>query len=161
TLNLLAENEIPEDASVIVIAGPLQPVSEEEVALIEEYLASGGSLIVMEDPTALTEFGDSPDPLAEMLARDWGITYNNDIGIDLNSLQPTTAAAAYYDSFHPITVSMNNLVAFFPFTRSLTIDTTVEGVTLTALVQTNERSWGETDFESIRQGGAQVSLDET
>jgi ABC-type uncharacterized transport system involved in gliding motility auxiliary subunit len=161
TLNLLAENEIPEDASVIVIAGPLQPVSEEEVALIEEYLASGGSLIVMEDPTALTEFGDSPDPLAEMLARDWGITYNNDIVIDLNSLQPTTAAAAYYDSFHPITVSMNNLVAFFPFTRSLTIDTTVEGVTLTALVQTNERSWGETDFESIRQGGAQVSLDET
>lgn len=161
TLNLLAENEIPEDASVIVIAGPLQPVSEEEVTLLEAYLANGGSLIVMEDPTALTEFGDSPDPLAEMLARDWGITFNNDIVIDLNSPQPTTAAAAYYDSFHPITVSMNNLVAFFPYTRSLTIDTAMEGITLTALVQTNERSWGETDFDSLTQGGTQVSLDET
>jgi hypothetical protein len=30
-----------------------------------------------------------------MLAKDWGITYNNDIVIDLNSPQPTTAAAAY------------------------------------------------------------------
>ena len=59
TLNLLAENQIPEDASLIVIAGPLQPVSEEEVQLLKDYLASGGSLIVMEDPTALTEFGDA------------------------------------------------------------------------------------------------------
>ncbi len=59
TLNLLAENQIPEDASLIVIAGPLQPVSEEEVNLLKDYLANGGSLIVMEDPTALTEFGDA------------------------------------------------------------------------------------------------------
>ena len=161
TLNLLVENQIPEDASLIVIAGPLQPISEDEATLLKEYLASGGSLIVMEDPIALTEFGDSNDPLAEMLSEDWGITYNNDIVIDLNSPQPTTAAAAYYDSFHPVTLSMNNLVAFFPYTRSLTMDGSTEGITLTPLVQTNERSWGETDFESLTQGGTEVSLDET
>jgi ABC-type uncharacterized transport system involved in gliding motility auxiliary subunit len=161
SLNLLAENQIPEDASLIVIAGPLQPVSEEEVNLLEEYLAAGGSLIVMEDPTALTEFGDSADPLAEMLAQDWGITFNNDIVIDLNSPQPTTAAAAYYDSAHPVTVNMNNLVAFFPFTRSFTLEGSSEAATLTPLVQTNERSWGETDFTSLTQGGAEVGMDPT
>ena len=159
TLNLLAENQIPEDASLIVIAGPLQPVSEEEVQLLKDYLASGGSLIVMEDPTALTEFGDASDPLADMLAQDWGITLNNDIVIDLNSPQITTATAAYYDSAHPVTVNMNNLVAFFPFSRSLTLAGTTEGATLTPLVQTNERSWGETDFTSLTQGGSELGMD--
>lgn len=159
TLNLLAENQIPEDATLIVIAGPLQPVSEDEVNLLKEYLDGGGSLIVMEDPTALTEFGDASDPLADMLAQDWGITFNNDIVIDLNSPQPTTAAAFYYDAAHPVTVNMNNLVSYYPFTRSLTMAEAMEGVTLTPLVQTNERSWGETDFTSLTQGGTEIGMD--
>jgi ABC-type uncharacterized transport system involved in gliding motility auxiliary subunit len=139
----------------------LKPVSEEEVNLLKEYLTNGGSLIVMEDPVALTEFGDASDPLADMLAQDWGITFNNDIVIDLNSPQPTTATAAYYDSTHPVTVNMNNLVAFFPFTRSLTMAGAAEGPALTPLVQTNERSWGETDMKSLTQGGTQVGMDTT
>jgi len=161
SLNLLAENEIPEDASLIVIAGPLQPVSANEVNLLKDYLTNGGSLIVMEDPTALTEFGDADDPLADMLAQDWGITFNNDIVIDLNSPQPTTAAAFYYDSSHPITVNMNNLVSYYPFTRSLTMAESAAEVTLTPLVQTNERSWGETDFKSLTQGGSEIGMDPT
>ena len=160
TLNLLAENQIPEDASVIVIAGPLKPVSENEVELLRGNLGSGGSLIIMEDPPALTKFGEESDPLAEMLAKDWGIILNNDVVIDLNSPQPTTAAAAYYDSIHPITRNMNNLVAFFPFTRSLSLGESVENVTLNRLVETNERSWGETDSQSLTQGGSQVGYDE-
>ena len=158
-LNLLVENAIPADASVIVIAGPVKPVSENEVQLLKDFLASGGSLIVMADPTVLTEFGDEKDPLAEMLAQDWGIILNNDIVIDLNSPQPTTAAAAYYDSTHPVTLNMNNLVAFFPFTRSLSVTGSTADVTVTQIVQTNERSWGETNFDSLSQGG-QVQLDE-
>ncbi len=159
TLNLLVDNKIPDDARVIVVAGPQKPVSDNEVKLLKDFLdKKGGSLIVMEDPTALTQFGDAADPLADMLAKDWGITFNNDIVIDLNSPQPTTAAAAYYDTSHPVTKNMNNLVAFFPFTRSL--DAAASGnVTLTPLVKTNERSWGETDFSSLSQGG-QVGLND-
>jgi hypothetical protein len=56
---------------------------------------------------------------------------------------------------------MNNLVAFFPFTRSFTLVSDIESVTLTPLVQTNERSWGETDFTSLTQGGAEVGMDPT
>lgn len=158
TLNLLAENEIPEDATVIVIAGPKKPVSQDEVKLLQDYLASGGSLIVMENPIPLTQFGDAADPLADLLAEDWGISFDNDVVIDLNSPQPTTAAAAYYDAGHPVTINMNNLVTFFPFSRSLQMSGTKEGITLTPLIQTNERSWGETDFQSLT-GGGQVGLD--
>jgi ABC-type uncharacterized transport system involved in gliding motility auxiliary subunit len=160
-LNLVVDNQIPEDASVIVIAGPIKPVSENEVKLLKDFLASGGSLIVMEDPSILTEFGDESDPLADMLAKDWGTTFNNDIVIDLNSPQPTTAAAAYYDSTHPVTLNTNNLVTYFPFTRSLNMAESMEGVTLNPLVQTKENSWGETDFESLTQGGGPPSFDES
>src|SRR5215216_1433046 len=160
-LNLIVENKIPEDASVIVIAGPIKPVSENEVKLLKDYLANGGSLIVMEDPSVLTEFGDESDPLADMLAKDWGITFNNDIVMDLNSPQPTTAAAAYYDSTHPVTLNTNNLVTYFPYTRSLNMAEAMEGVTLNPLVQTQENSWGETDFGSLTQGGGPPSFDES
>ena len=156
-LNLLIDNKIPDDARVIVIAGPDKPVSDAEVKLLKSFLDKGGSLIVMEDPTPLTHFGEDKDPLADMLAQDWGIKFNNDIVIDLNSPQPTTAAAAYYDSTHPVTVNMNNLVAFFPFTRSLDASSAPQNVTLSEIVKTNERSWGETDFASLTQGG-QVTL---
>jgi ABC-type uncharacterized transport system involved in gliding motility auxiliary subunit len=160
TLNLLVENKIPEDADAIVIAGPLKPVSSNEVKLLKEYLAAGGSLLIMEDPTPLTNFGDASDPLAEMLAKDWGIVLENNLVLDLESPQITTAAAAFYDTAHPITSNTNNLVAFFPFTQSLTIASTENAdIILTALVQTNQRSWGETDFNSLSTG--QVSFDET
>jgi ABC-type uncharacterized transport system involved in gliding motility auxiliary subunit len=161
TLNLIVENKIPEDASTIVIAGPIKPVSEDEVKRFEDYLASGGSLIVMEDPTPLTEFGDADDPLADMLANDWGITLENNVVIDINSPQPTTAAAFLYDSAHAVTRNMNNLVTYFPFTRSLKTAEGTEGVTLNRLVQTQENSnWGEEDFQSLTQEGGPPSYDE-
>ena len=96
-----------------------------------------------------------------MPANDWGITFNNDIVIDLNNPQLTIAAAAYYDSVHPVTLNTNNLATFFPFTRSPNMTDLSEDVTLTPLVQTNERSWGETDFESLTQGGGPPSFDES
>jgi ABC-type uncharacterized transport system. len=159
TLNLVSENQIPDDANVVVIAGPQKPVSDNEVKLLKDFLAKGGSLVVMEDPTALTKFGDTPDPLADMLSSDWGIILDNDIVIDLNSPQPNTAVSASYDGSHAITRNMNNLATYYPFTRSITIGSAVDGVTVTQLVQTNERSWGETDFASLSQGG-QVGIDE-
>ncbi|MCI0550100.1 MAG: Gldg family protein [Anaerolineae bacterium] len=160
TLNLAAENQIPEDASVIVIAGPIKPVSKNEVTLLEEYLNNGGSLVVMEDPTILTEFGDEPDPLADMLATDWGILLDNDVVIDLGSADPTVAVSAFYDSSHTITRNMNQLATYFPFTRSLSVAAQMEGITTSQLVQTVERSWGETDFTTLSQGGGQLGFDE-
>lgn len=161
TLNLIAENKIPEDASAIVIAGPLKPVSDNEIKLLKNYLAKGGSVVVMQDSNPLTEFGDASDPLAEMLNKDWGITLNNDIVYDLGSPQPTTAAATYYDSTHAITRNMNTLVTYFPFSQSLTVAEGMEGVALNQLVRTGPKSWGEKNFESLSQGGGPPSLDES
>src|SRR5690606_10903916 len=87
TLNLLTNNSIPEDAEVIVIAGPQKPLSQAEVNLLKAFVDGGGSLVVMQEPTVLTDFGDARDPLAEYLSEDWGITLNNDIILDFTSTQ--------------------------------------------------------------------------
>ncbi len=160
TLSLLAENQIPKDASVIVIAGPVKPVSDNEVKLLKDYLAKGGSLIAMEDPTMLTQFGNDPDSLANMLIQDWGITLNNDVVIDLNSPDPTTAVSMLYDSSHAITRNMNRVASLFPYTRSLSLATNApQDVTDTRLVQTDQNSWGETNFQSLTQEGWPPSFD--
>ena len=72
-MNLLADYQIPQDASVIVIDGPKKPLTDAEVSLLDAYLKNGGSVVVMEDPTIDTQFGDSPDPLANDLAQTYGI----------------------------------------------------------------------------------------
>jgi len=161
TLNLLAENKIPDDASVIIIAGPQIPVSENEVKLLKDYLANGGSLIVLENPRAFTQFGEDSDPLADMLETDWGITFTNDVVIDVNSPDPTIAISAIYDSAHPISRNMNRVGVLFPFTQSLRLGEAPEGISTTNLVQTNEKSWGETDLQSLTQAGWPPSYDET
>jgi ABC-type uncharacterized transport system involved in gliding motility auxiliary subunit len=163
SLSLLAENSVPEDASLVVIAGPQQPLSSEEVQLLREYLNNGGALLVMEDPVVLTNFGDATDPLANMLSNDWGITINNDFVIDLASSDPTLGIgfAESYDTGHPITSQIFNLDSFFPLTRSLTLNFDNQEIQLNQLVATTDRSWGEKDFDSLTEAGWPPSYDET
>lgn len=163
SLSLLAENSVPEDADLVVIAGPQQPLSTKEIELLRAYLNNGGALLVMLDPLVLTDFGETTDPLAAMLAEDWGITINNDFVIDLASSDPTLGIgfAESYDTGHPITSQIFNLDSFFPLTRSLTLDFSKQGVQLNQLVSTTDRSWGERDFDSLTEAGWPPSYDET
>jgi ABC-type uncharacterized transport system involved in gliding motility auxiliary subunit len=157
SLNLLAENKIPEDALAIVIAGPMKPVSQQEVDLLKTYVDAGGALVVMENPSIFTEFGDSKDPLADYLASDWGITLNNDVIIDLTSQQPLNAVS-YSASQHPITQNLTqNYLVFMPQARSISITDQPEGVTPTSLLQTAPNSWGEMNFTNAE--GTQISQD--
>ncbi len=151
SLNLIAQNKIPDNATVIVIAGPTQPISAAEQTLLQDYVSKGGALVVMEEPAPLTQFGNSPDPLAAYLATTWGITFDNDIVIDTNTSQPLYAVAATYGN-HSITEKLQGLVSFYPTGRSLTIASNMTNQP-TALVSTNSSAWGETDFASMQSNG--------
>jgi len=149
TLNLQAENAIPEDARAVVVAGPLVPLPENSIALIQDFLTNGGSLLFLSNPVPLTQFGEKPDLLAEYLASDWGITLNNDIVVDTNSpSSPFFAIGAQY-AVHPITEKMQGVAAIFPYSRSLAMGAGDTGSTPTALVLTTDQSWGETDFAAL------------
>ena len=138
TLNLQAQNAIPDDARVIVVAGPLVPLTENSVTLIKDFLSKGGSLMLLANPVPLTKFGDQPDLL------------DNDIVVDTNSpSSPFFAVGAQYAS-HPITDKMQGIAAIFPYSRSISVDTTKTDVSATALVLTIAQSWGETDFQALQ-----------
>ena len=148
TLNLQAANAIPEDARAVVIAGPKIPLTDDSVALLKEYAENGGSILVLANPTPMTEFDDNPDPLADYLESDWGITLNDDIIVDTNSpSSPFFAVGAQY-AIHPITDKMQGIAAIFPFSRSITIDAG-NSSSPTELIFTIDQSWGETDFTSL------------
>ncbi|MGA7194657.1 MAG: Gldg family protein, partial [Anaerolineales bacterium] len=155
TLNLATTNSIPSDAKVIVIPGPKSPLLDQEVALLKTYVANGGALVVMEDPTPVTNLGSNPDPLANYLSSDWGITLDNDIIIDTASNNLLQAVATTYSSSSPITQHLTTF-AIMPQARSLTASQTPpQGVTLTGLMQTAQPSqqsvsWGEKDFSSLQ-----------
>ena len=151
TLTLEAET-IPEDAKVIVLAGPITPLSTLAVESLKNYLSAGGSLVVMENPPALTEFGDKNDPLADYLTSDWGITLNNDIVIDTQAPSSAYNATAVQYSQHPITEKMGGVGVTLPFARSLSVAFDVQDVTVTDLIYTTDAAWGETDFASIEVG---------
>ena len=147
-LNLLATNQIPEDAKVIVIAGPMQPLTQSEVDLLAAYLDGGGSLIVMQEPSLLTDFGDSPDPLADYLTESWGIVLGDNLVVDLTSGQPFLAVADQYAQ-HVITEKVQGMVSFYPTARSVVASPDAP-LSLVSLVQTSDQSWAETDLEALR-----------
>ena len=165
TVDLATSNSVPSDAKAIVIAGPKNPLLDQEVALLKAYVAKGGSLVVMEDPSPVTNFGSNPDPLSAYLNSDWGITLDNDIIIDNFSNNVLVAVAASYSTASPITQHITTFTTM-PQARSLTVSKTPpQGVTLTGLMQTAQPSqqsisWGKKDF-SFLQSSTGPTFDQT
>jgi ABC-type uncharacterized transport system involved in gliding motility auxiliary subunit len=157
-LNLLVTNAIPEDAAVIIVAGPIYPLEEQEVALLGDYVSQGGALIVMEEPLPLTEFDDHSDLLAKYLLESWDIQYGADIVIDQTSQQPFVAYADQYGS-HVITEKMQRVATAYPTSRSVQITENLDGVYPIELVLTASQSWAESDFEAL-DAGEEVVPDE-
>jgi ABC-type uncharacterized transport system involved in gliding motility auxiliary subunit len=152
SLNLLVTNKIPEDALAVIIGGPKKPLTDSEVDLLKKYVDAGGSLVVMEDPVMMTEFGDSRDPVSEYLNTDWGISLNSDVVIDLVNTQNPFQAMSWQYSDHPITQNLTqNYIVILPQARSLSIAGEVENVTQTPIILTTEKSWGETELEADTQ----------
>jgi ABC-type uncharacterized transport system involved in gliding motility auxiliary subunit len=157
SLNLRAENEIPADALVIIVAGSTQPISNGEAALLQAYVDGGGALVVLEQCTLETDLGSTPDPLQYYLSNVWGVVFNNDIVIDPTS-DPLSFAISYTYGDHPITENLQNTITFFPVSRSISLASASTDLQQDPLVLTIDRAWGETDFQSIIDGNFEFQL---
>ncbi len=157
-LNLNSAGKIPADAKVVIIAGPQQPLSVNETALLEAWLTDGGALVVMEEPRNLTKFGDSPDPLADLLAK-WAISFQNDLVIDPGATPPlyVYADTQQYGQ-HPISEKLNGIDSRFFTAQSIKLgESPAQEISLTPLAQTFSDAWGETDFASVESN--KISFD--
>jgi ABC-type uncharacterized transport system involved in gliding motility auxiliary subunit len=155
TINLLTVDSLPTDTSAVVVAGPSKPLTENEVKVLKDYVSSGGRLIVMNDPSVLTEGAGLADPLLDYLALDIGIKVNDDVIIDLVGQQqlgqPLLAVGASYGS-HAITQGLGNYATVFPQARSLTLQDSSTGGQPVGIVFTQSQSWGETDLAGLTEG---------
>jgi ABC-type uncharacterized transport system involved in gliding motility auxiliary subunit len=154
TLNLLAIIQIPQDASVIVIAGPKKPLTDAEVSSLDTFIKNGGSVVVMEDPTIDTQFGELPDPLANDLAQTYGIDLGNNVVVDAygyQAFQNPYFGVGYQYATHVITQKMSTMGTGFQNARSVSADSSVgTDYGKTPLILTVDQSWGETDMASIQ-----------
>ncbi|HLO47769.1 MAG TPA: Gldg family protein, partial [Kamptonema sp.] len=143
-INLKERKNVPEDADAVIVAGPQQPLSEEEVKALTAYLDRGGSLMLMLDPTANTGL--------DSLLKDWGVTLDKRLAIDASGggqrygLGATVPLAKRYGD-HPITQSFGSGISFYPLARPLET-TTVAGIELKPLIWTSDDSWAESDLRN-------------
>ncbi len=140
-LLLLKTGEIPDDAAVVILAGPRKAVLPKEQKILQQYLNQGGSLLVLADPKS--DFG-----MEEFLSR-WGVELGDDIVIDpMSKLFGGDFAAPVVSqyTFHDITKDFT-LATIFPVLRSVRAQTR-EDLQTAELLQTGPNSWAETDFDS-------------
>jgi ABC-type uncharacterized transport system involved in gliding motility auxiliary subunit len=144
-LNLGETSKVPQDASVVIVAGPKRGLFEGEVKALQEYLNRGGNLLLMIDPNT--------DPKLNSLLQEWGVRLDNRLAVDVSGesvvgLGPAAPLVTEYGQ-HPITKDFGNGNSFYPISRPLEI-TSVPGVQATPLLRTKPypKSWAESDLQS-------------
>src|SRR5262245_63407106 len=161
SLLLPSVEQIPDDASVVVLAGPTRPLSDGAIAALEAYLKRGGRLFAMVAPHPSSD--KAGERLVSFLAN-WGVKVGNDIVIDREvrlfegpRLGVVPLSRTY--GTHPITQGFRDFTAY-PQTSS--VEPAAEGkkgLTATSLVKTSESSWAETNVDGVLVQGT-ASLDD-
>lgn len=147
TLLLPAAAEIPADADVVIVAGPIRELTEPAVKALGDYLKRGGHVLALVGPRA------QATQITKLLA-DWGITLGQDIVLDQEvallegprlGLNPLSRSYGV----HPITERFRD---FTVYPQSRSVEPAAEpkkGVVATSLVKTSDKSWAETDVAGI------------
>ena len=150
TVILSQAGAVPEDAAVLVAAGPATDLLPAEADMLREYLDGGGKLLVLLDPP------DGPDAenrenLIGLIA-EWGIEVGQDIVVDVSGVgqllgtDATVPVASTYPQ-HPITDRFALLTAF-PLARSVKpAEGGAGGRVATSFAETSPRSWAESNLD--------------
>lgn len=150
TVSLLQQASVPDNTSVLVLAGPRRPVTAEEQDRILAYVQGGGHLLLLLDP-------DTQTGLEKLLAQ-WGLGMGPGVLVDLQDrLAQGDLTALLVRTFteHEITQDLTSAV-LFPLSRHVTFDEQVgKEWDYVPLARTSPNSWAETNMQ-----GRVVSLNE-
>lgn len=137
SLNLAIAQDVPTNASVLIIASPQVNLLKGEVDKILAYVARGGNLLWLIDQESLRGL----QPLAEKLS----LTLTPGVVVDPQSQQlkaPITFALGANYGQHPITRNFNN-ITIFPFARQISLNESKEWNSV-SLVEVAQNGWVET-----------------
>jgi ABC-type uncharacterized transport system involved in gliding motility auxiliary subunit len=145
SISLLEKAEVPDECTVVVVAGPTGDYVQPEIDAIKKYVENGGRALFLLDPPlkmGKAEIADN-DALAGLL-QNWGVTADKDLILDLSPIGqlmgvgPEVALVHNYET-HVIVNEMKGTATGFPLTRSLELKGT-DKTTLEKLFSSSESS---------------------
>jgi len=147
SLNLLSRGAVPEDAAVVIVAGPKKPILSTEVQALKAFLLKGGRLFIM-----LEAFEDGG--LQGFLAG-YGVGLDNGLILDVNQVSQSLGLSAVMplvSQYGPskITQDFKNLVTIYPMVRPLILKKDHPDVTLVPLATTMPTSYEKLGKEWIK-----------
>ena len=156
-LNLLSE-DIPEDASLVIIARPTADLSSGEISKLDAYLQGGGSLQCYFDADSR-----ALNNLYTYLKSSWGIGVNDNSVIETDMSQSVSLGGTGValvvpkikeTEFTGSILKNNRTVAYFPYSKQLTQEFESNGsVTVTPVLTSSESAYTTTNELVEKVGG--------
>lgn len=152
----LGKPAVPEGTDLVVIAGPKASFVKPELDIFTAYLARGGRMLVMLDPTLGQAAGAG---LVQTGLEGWlaghGVQLGQNIVVDPSNPLPffgpeTIFIQSYGD--HPIVKPLQdgNLPVLMNIARSIGVGN-APGLQVTELLRTSPEGWGETGLGNLQQ----------
>jgi ABC-type uncharacterized transport system involved in gliding motility auxiliary subunit len=148
TLPLMEQARVPDDASVVIVAGARSRLLDAEAKALSRYAAGGGHLGVFLEP----QWDDGLDALLH----EYGIQADDDVVVDPSPaaqiLGSPVSPIAMPSASHPISRELADTALIFPTARSL-VALTGASATPTPIALSGREAWGETDVAGVFKRG--------
>lgn len=146
SLLLAGLGSVPEDCSVLVIAGPDRRFARAEVDLLSDYLDGNGRLLLLVDPAVNIGL--------EELLRKWGVKLDADVVVDPSSTRTGRELIVIKYGDHPSTRNLMSIATTFYMPRSveavahkvLPSHVQADKPRVFILASSSEKGWAETDL---------------
>jgi gliding motility-associatede transport system auxiliary component len=153
-INLVSENGVASDCSVVVIAGPTQGYFPQEAELLDKYLAGTGKGLILVDPQT--------DPKLGEIFQAWNTNVGDNVVIDASGVGrlfgagPAIPLVTDFGN-SPITKNFAGSMTFFPLARTVTVaDKAKTDLQPVEFLKTSPRSF---TVANLKQGRNEVAYD--
>jgi len=154
-LALAQEGKVPDDATIVVVAGPKTDWLVPEIEALRAYVKRGGKVALLIDPPDKGTGSDTPNLIA--FAREWGIDVGKNVIIDASGMGQRIGTGPSVPIGRPLQHAITNdftLMTAFPVARSVTpVEGGVDGHTAQKLIETSPQSWAESDVAGLFKNG--------
>ena len=156
------------DGQVLILTGGNEPLTEEQLAFLTDYLDGGGNLILFASPSVQDNRSlATGDALSDYLYEAFGLRFRNDVVLDRTQAvqSPLIPVATDFDRSHYITSTFANGQSGLIFEAPHSIEVAPEpppNVTVTEIARSSPASYSKTDISAVLEGDiAQAETDPT
>lgn len=148
-LSLLTEETVPSDASGVIVISPQSDINTDETQKLREYLAGGGSLIL------LTDYNTTELPNLFTLTSEYGASFNGGLVIEGNKNYYMSGYTNYLlpkiqSSAISSLITNDNMYVFLPNAHGITkSDSIADNITYSSLLKSSAAAFIKTDVANI------------